>query len=142
MAVRTSKGPLTRAHIAKLEALYAELPDVPCTGQCFNSCSFIGMSEAEHQHIKNETGVAIEMQQAPCPALDFAGRCSIHPLRPLICRLFGASEELRCEYGCQPERWLTPEETSELVQRAQDLCGPHDAEGTAIVAAFLRAVQK
>jgi hypothetical protein len=100
----------------KLERIYAELPDVPCTGQCHTSCSYIGMSEAEYRRIKRETGIEIEMYQSPCPALDFAGRCSIHDLRPLICRLYGATERLRCPWGCKPERWLSDSEVSDAGQ--------------------------
>lgn len=130
-----------RAADRRLDALYAELPDVPCTGQCFQSCSYIGMSEAEHQRIKRETGTAIEMHMAPCPALDFAGRCSIHPLRPLICRLYGVADELRCPFGCEPERRLTQEEVAVFVDRAEKIMGPHDAAGSAMVAAFLERLQ-
>ncbi len=38
-----------------------------------------------------------------CPYLtdDFA--CSIYPARPVICRLWGAVEELPCAHGCAPE---------------------------------------
>jgi hypothetical protein len=126
--------------VSKLEAIYAELPAVPCTGQCHSSCSYIGMSEAEYRRIKRETGIEIEMYQSPCPALDFAGRCSIHELRPLICRLYGATERLRCPWGCKPERWLSDSEVSVLVKRVQDIAGPHNEEETAIVAAALRAI--
>lgn len=129
------------SHAAALDRLYADLPDVPCTGQCFNSCSYIGMSEAEHQRIKRDGGFEIHMHQSPCPALDFAGRCSIHPLRPLICRLYGATEKLRCSYGCEPSRWLTDAEVGVLVKRAEALAGPHDAEGSALVAAMLTTMQ-
>jgi Fe-S-cluster containining protein len=124
----------------KLEAIYADLPDVPCTGQCYQSCSFIATSEAEHQRIRRERGIAIEMYQTTCPALDFAGRCSIHELRPLICRVYGATERLRCPYGCIPERWLADTEVYGLLKRAEAIAGPHDEEGSKIVAAALRAI--
>jgi Fe-S-cluster containining protein len=124
----------------KLEAIYAELPDVPCTGQCHTSCSYIGMSEAEHRRIKCEAGVEIEMYQSPCPALDFAGRCSIYRIRPLICRIYGATERMRCPWGCKPERWLTDSEISVLIQRAENIAGAHNAEEAAFVATALRAI--
>lgn len=45
-----------------------------------------------------------------CPFLE-NGRCTIYSERPAICRLWGASEALRCPYGCKPEEgWLTAHE--------------------------------
>lgn len=132
---------MSAIHDRKLDALYARLPDVPCTGQCFTSCSYIGMSEAEHQRLKR-AGFEIHMHMSPCPALDFAGRCSVHPLRPLICRLYGAVEALRCPWGCEPERWLEKDEVLEFVGEAEKLAGAHDAEGSAFVAAALNAIKR
>lgn len=124
-------------HRRALEAIYAELPDVPCKGLCFGSCSFIAMSEAEHQRIRKEGGVAIEMHHAPCPALDFAGRCSVHELRPLICRLYGATPALRCPHGCKPSRWLTNDEVADLIDRLDAIAGPHEREAAAVIADLL-----
>lgn len=40
------------------------------------------------------------------------GTCRIYALRPLICRLWGAVDhpQMRCRFGCIPERWVTSEE--------------------------------
>lgn len=124
----------------KLEAIYADLPDVPCTGQCHTSCSYIGMSEAEHRRIKRAAGVEIEMYQSPCPALDFAGRCSVYEIRPLICRIYGAHPRLRCPWGCKPERWLEDSEIYDLFARTVEIAGDHDAEQAAVVASVLRSI--
>jgi Fe-S-cluster containining protein len=126
--------------VQRLDALYAELPDVPCTGQCHTSCSYIGMSEAEHRRIERDTGYVIEMHQSPCPALDFAGRCSIYSLRPVICRIYGSHERLRCPYGCKPERWLTDSEVTDLFRRVEAIAGAHNAEEAALVASVLRSL--
>jgi len=44
------------------------------------------------------------------------GRCSIYDNRPFICRIYGTSEILKCD-DCIPERFLTKEETTELVHQ-------------------------
>ena len=41
-------------------------------------------------------------------------RCSVYDRRPLICRLYGTSELMRCE-GCTPERYLSEKETEEII---------------------------
>ncbi len=42
------------------------------------------------------------------------GKCSVYKNRPFICRLYGSSELLQCE-NCTPERYLSKQETNELV---------------------------
>lgn len=42
-----------------------------------------------------------------CPALSQAivasGRCTVHRLRPMICRLCGAAASMPCPHGCAPD---------------------------------------
>jgi len=44
------------------------------------------------------------------------GGCAVYENRPFVCRLFGASEVLQCD-DCFADRYLTAEETSELVRQ-------------------------
>lgn len=37
-----------------------------------------------------------------CPFLQ-DGKCSIYLIRPAICHLWGASEEMPCPHGCKPD---------------------------------------
>lgn len=67
-----------------------------------------------------------------CPVLR-AGLCGNHAHRPLICRLYGVVERLRCPYGCEPERWLTDEEAADL--RDELAAGPSYADLTATISA-------
>ena len=48
------------------------------------------------------------------------GKCAIYEKRPFICRIYGTSELLVCE-DCEPERYLTAEETTELVHIYHEL---------------------
>lgn len=50
------------------------------------------------------------------------GRCSIYEHRPLICRLFGATTDLRCGHGCRPEHGFIDDEVAQrLMQRTREL---------------------
>jgi Fe-S-cluster containining protein len=53
-----------------------------------------------------------------CPYVTDAG-CGIYEDRPLICRIFGASEEpaLQCPHGRKPEKPLTSTQTRTLFDR-------------------------
>ena len=63
----------------------------------------------------------------PRPHLDLtcsklqAGRCAIYSIRPLICRLWGATKRLPCPWGCKPGRYLTEKESRALLARAERL---------------------
>jgi Fe-S-cluster containining protein len=106
-----------RATYAALDALYEQLPTVvDCKGLCANSCGPIAMSPAEHRRILDASGIDIPPATAEsvaswardekthtCPALTDLGRCSVHEIRPMICRLFGVvrGQQLSCRYGCR-----------------------------------------
>lgn len=85
------------------------------------------MSGAEWDRVVDVIG--IEPRPTPdqerrlrCPMLDEArGLCSIYEQRPLICRLFGLVEGMRCPYGCIPDRWLTDAEAYELMTEADNV---------------------
>ena len=96
---------------AHFDGLYDQVPDVGCRGLCQDSCGPIDMHPYERARIRR-TGVEIptpetavrqlvETGDYQCPAL-VDGRCSVYRLRPLICRIWGAAEDLPCEYGCRP----------------------------------------
>jgi len=115
---------------AQMDALYAELPTIECKGLCGDTCHFIGMTRLEHGRIRRATGHDIRMEQSPCPALDFMGRCAVYTLRPLICRLWGVVDVLPCHYGCKPSpRYLTYEEGKVFILRARDISGDNSLYG-------------
>ena len=51
------------------------------------------------------------------------GRCTIYDDRPLVCRLWGAAENLICPFGCKPDRYLTEAEAVDLMSRMNELGG-------------------
>jgi Fe-S-cluster containining protein len=98
----------------RLAEIYAEIPDVPCKRLCSDSCSFIGTFRAERERMQAAGVTPPRMDQAPCPLLMFNGECGAHEWRPVICRLYGATEELECPFGCKSERQLTKAEAYEI----------------------------
>jgi len=116
----------------KMDALYAELPKLECKGRCQDSCGPIEMTPVERRRIE-ATGTHIpELSIArfkpgceDCSALDFAGRCSVYDIRPMICRLWGVTEAMPCPFGCVPEGGhISREEGFEFLRRSFEIGGP------------------
>jgi Fe-S-cluster containining protein len=114
---------------ATLDELYALVPDpVGCDGSCWDSCGPIGYSTEEGRRMEQAghrpANVGEPRTQLMCTALTTDHRCSIYEARPMICRLWGASEVLACPHGrCSTPDPLTPQETAVLARRANALGG-------------------
>ena len=117
----------------RIEDLWAKVPDIRCKGLCTQSCGPIDCSPHERQRVKVRHGFTIPtIEDASmdiaggrvkmCRALK-DGRCSIYEDRPLICRIWGVVESLKCPHGCVPEggRWLTHDEGQALIRVAAKL---------------------
>ena len=114
--------------LEKLQEIYDSLPTmIDCKGLCWNSCGPIDMSTAERDRII-ELGVLIPTfteeasqrwannEPLHCPALNRQTlRCDVYEARPLICRLWGATESMPCEHGCKPTRYLNDVEQYKLL---------------------------
>jgi hypothetical protein len=105
---------------AQLEALYAQIPDVPCQGHCIEACGPLGMSAIEFHRIRRATPRRLVGKTVACPLLK-DGRCTVYAVRPLICRLWGASETMVCPWGCRPARLLTIAEGDSLMREAEGI---------------------
>jgi hypothetical protein len=131
---------------AALAELYAQVPSIPaCDGRCWVSCGPIEMFDRERQRIR-ERGVKISdadvaMQSVDtfyCEALK-DGRCMVYDIRPMICRIWGAVEDMPCPFGCVPEPgYLTADESMILLAKAHSIAGLH---GAALTKDELRAVR-
>lgn len=109
-----------------LAAVYAAVPDVECKGRCGRNrhqtcCGPIGCTVTEAQRLENYTGIAapwilddsgnviMDATELPlhiCPYLGLNGKCIAYEVRPLICRLWAATEGLECPWGCKPKAGL------------------------------------
>ncbi len=115
------------ARFQALAALYAELPRMQCQGLCSDSCYSLAQTPLEQAYVRSRTGVQLGLVQAPptaCPALGMLKTCTVYEARPMICRLWGMTPGMRCQYGCEPEGgYLTGRQTYEFLARAADLSG-------------------
>lgn len=109
--------PRDGAGMEALKAIYDSLPRIRCWRRCWDSCGPIGMTSIERQYLKSETGQEIppgiifrENLVTSCPQLSRTNRCKVYAARPLICRIWGLTELLKCPYGCRPEGGFLPEE--------------------------------
>lgn len=113
----------------QLDALYDELPHIECRGKCWDSCGPVEMSLAERRRVEEAHGQPLATKDGlnsclTCTALTPMGTCSVYEVRPLVCRLWGLTETMRCPYGCVPEGGhLTDEEGFSLLGRALELGG-------------------
>lgn len=106
---RTQRNAVTDSALA---ALYAQVPAVQCKGLCHWTCTPIEMSNRERRKIRDVHGVDIpetppgvdvrHVEPVDCPALTPLKRCGVYADRPMICRLWGASEPMPCPHGCEP----------------------------------------
>lgn len=105
--------------LAEIEAVYAMLPKLDCQKKCYPSCGPIAMTRPEADRIEARVGFPVRnsMRGILCPLLTRDGRCSVYELRPFICRVWGATHDMPCEWGCKPDRTLTPEEDKALWAR-------------------------
>lgn len=97
-----------------LDSVYDQIPEVRCKGLCQEACGPIAMTGAEWRRIvAARGGVPPVATSLTCPLLDANGRCSVYPVRPFICRVYGAAQELPCPHGCG-ERLLSLVEVARL----------------------------
>lgn len=91
--------------------LWDQVPDVACKGLCQEQCTVIAMSEEElamvRERIPSFPGATegmnrvMQVDHYKCPAL-VLGRCSVYDVRPMVCRMWGSEERLKCGHGCVP----------------------------------------
>jgi Fe-S-cluster containining protein len=136
------------ADLFRLQALYNRLPKLSCQGLCWESCGVIPLHKDElvqiRRHVevrprdvghpgamgdglrqyKTDYVVLRKKGKLTCPLLDGQRRCRAYDWRPLICRLFGLVEKMRCPHGCTPERFLSENEAYDLVEEMAEILEP------------------
>ncbi len=108
----------------EIEDIYELIPEFTCSKGCHECCKNFGVpsrTKIEDERLKKfleDRGVKVgEARGRTCPYLDEAlpdGGCSIHPVRPLICRLYGTSPSYLCKMGIMPVRLLEEDEEEEI----------------------------
>lgn len=115
----------------ELAAVYDSLPKIECKRLCFDCCGPIAVATQELRAARKIMPVAAKKTEPGyhqpaydhftmrCSLLSDQNECKIYEARPLICRLWGLVEKLRCPFGCVPERWVTDEEAADLLERVE-----------------------
>lgn len=127
---------MSNYHNDKLDKIYRKLPKLNCKGLCTESCSLIKVGALERNRITKLTGsdpfikdrdildyVKTNPPESWTCKLLKAGKCTVYHVRPLICRLFGLVEKMKCPFGCVPERWLSDDEAKAFMQKAKYYSG-------------------
>ncbi len=103
-----------------IEDIYNLIPDFMCTEGCIECCRTFGVpsrTRVEDERIKKFLQKnALKPGNAKgtrCPHLNPMG-CSIYPVRPLICRLYGTSPNYRCKMNVAPVRLLHEDEEADI----------------------------
>jgi uncharacterized protein len=126
-----------------LEAIYAEIPRLDCQQKCQGCCGPLLVPKIEHRRIEQAGKIVtlaslahVELNSMwkwmgkenlaamqpdgnmSCQLLmPITGRCTVYAIRPLICRIWGCIERMRCPHGCVPERWLTETEVRRMFEK-------------------------
>jgi len=124
---------------AELDAARARVPKVHCKGICTDACGPVGGGVFEMNLIRR-AGVVIPPRKEGmrrliasggayrCPAL-VDGDCAVYGDRPMVCRVWGASEMMPCPYGCKVDGpLLTRAETLWLIDAAMHVGLCEDAK--------------
>lgn len=131
-------SPLYRAYVSRadevdeqLAALYEQVPEINCKGLCADACGPIDGGPREKVRMRR-AGVKLPPRHEAvkamiasegnyeCPALS-DGQCSVYDVRPMVCRIWGAVDDMTCPYGCLPapgQRRLNTAEAVALIDAA------------------------
>ncbi len=77
------------------------LPEMRCDTGCGECCGLVPASPREYMTIAVYAklhGITPKRNGVTCPFYQ-EGQCSVHPVRPAICRVFGHTEKLKCPHG-------------------------------------------
>jgi hypothetical protein len=101
---------------AKLHGrLYKKIPRFECIEGCTDCCGPVPWTEWELKQAGLEAPPP-ERADKTCQFAD-GGSCQIYQHRPLMCRLFGTVEDLRCPHGRGPLKVLSVEDGHTIVSR-------------------------
>jgi len=96
-----------------IRQIRARIPTFECRPGCTDCCGVVPWSPWEAARLGDRAALAAAglealAERAPerCPFAQ-SGRCAVYEERPVMCRLFGVVEDLRCPHGCGPQTLLT-----------------------------------
>ncbi len=105
-----------------IKKLRKKIPVFKCKPGCHDCCGWIPAVFWEKKQIvslKGERRFKIDLN---CPYVEDC-KCSVYKERPILCQIYGASEEekMTCPHGCKPEKTLSIEETKAIMKEYLNL---------------------
>lgn len=104
----------------RIEDLYSLIPALECPDGCIACCRRFGVpsqTPVETVHInrflQSRGRKRKQARGTTCPYVSSKG-CTIYPVRPFICRLYGVSPNYPCREGVRPLHPLHEDEEAEL----------------------------
>lgn len=99
-----------RQNMTPIQRLYDRVPETRCKDGCFRCCiNSVQMASEERGRIGGYEW------NGRCPHLTSDGKCGVYDARPLVCRLYGASELFFCP-DCECAEPLSEEETRSMLR--------------------------
>ena len=85
------------------------IPAIECIPGCHDCCGPVTASSEEMARlpVKSDAERGEALAEWRCAHLGDTG-CQVYDERPLICRLFGTTETLRCPHGRRPHTMTEP----------------------------------
>jgi Fe-S-cluster containining protein len=94
----------------KIKFFRERIPSFECVPGCHDCCGPVTASTEEMARLphKSEQQRDAALADLNCPHLGAKG-CEAYEERPIICRLFGTTPQLKCPNGRRPEIMIAPE---------------------------------
>jgi Fe-S-cluster containining protein len=106
---------------AVLKKLYKKIPSFDCIEGCSDCCGPVPVSSVEAKKLGIDTGItSVKMGTCECVYSSSEG-CTVYENRPFMCRLFGATKNLVCPHGKEPNKPLTAEQGRRLADEYRKL---------------------
>jgi uncharacterized protein len=105
-----------------IEDVYSLLPDFKCDPGCIECCRNFGVASRTlvednriREYLRGQGREPLPTRGTTCPYVSEQG-CTIYPVRPLICRLYGTSPSYQCIMGVKPLILLHEDEEADIFQ--------------------------
>lgn len=135
---------MPRRALDRVRELYRQIPALECKGLCANSCVPVSMSRAEAARAHpGEPERTSTLARGPlgvprCTHLTSDNSCGIYADRPMICRLWGATDSMPCPHGCVPAAGHLPGVEAVELMLDSLIAGGHELVDNEEMAAIMR----
>jgi len=99
---------------SSLKKLYSKIPSFECIEGCTDCCGPVPLTKLEAKRLNVDSNLTpTKLGSCDCVYASEKG-CTVYENRPYMCRLFGATEDLKCPHGKKPTKLLSSDSTNRL----------------------------